>query len=59
MIAAEQLILSGFFYALLSLEENAFLVGTIGLFVALTVFMSVTRRFDWYTGTFQKADSHG
>lgn len=53
LILGEQLTLSGFFYLLLSLEESAFLMGSIGLFAALAIFMSVTRRFDWYTGSFR------
>ena len=53
MILCEQLVLSGFFYLLLSLEESAFLVGTIGLFIVLTAFMAVTRKFDWYNSTFK------
>ncbi len=53
MLLAEQLILSGFFYLLLGLEEKAFLIGSIGLFAALAIFMSVTRRLDWYSGTFR------
>ncbi|RYZ83952.1 MAG: cell envelope integrity protein CreD, partial [Proteobacteria bacterium] len=48
-IIAEQVLLSGFFYLLLSLEESAFLVGTLGLFMALAAFMSLTRKFDWYS----------
>ncbi|MCC2679083.1 MAG: Inner rane CreD family protein [Pseudobdellovibrio sp.] len=53
MLLAEQLVLSGFFYLLLGLEEKAFLIGSIGLFAALAIFMSVTRRLDWYSGTFR------
>jgi len=46
----EQIILSTFFYILLSLEKNAFLIGTLGLFAILALFMIITRRFDWYSG---------
>jgi inner membrane protein len=46
-IVGEQCMLSGFFYVLLSLEESAFLLGAIGLFVALAALMIVTRRMDW------------
>lgn len=53
MILGEQIILSSFFYILLSLEERAFLIGSIGLFIALAIFMTVTRNFDWYSGTFK------
>lgn len=55
MILAEQVLLSSFFYVLLSLEESAFLVGAIGLFAALAAFMAITRRFDWFTGKFMTA----
>lgn len=51
MMLFEQIILSGFFYLLLSLEAKALLIGTIGLFFALALFMSITRKFDWYSGT--------
>jgi len=53
MLLVEQVVLSGFFYVLLGLEEKAFLIGSIGLFAALAIFMSVTRRLDWYSGTFR------
>ncbi len=53
MVLCEQIVLSGFFYVLLSLEEKAFLIGSIGLFIALAIFMTVTRRFDWYAGSFK------
>ncbi len=53
MVLIEQIILSTFFYILLALEEKAFLIGSIGLFVALSVFMTITRKFDWYTGSFK------
>ncbi len=39
--------LFGFLYVVLSLETFALLVGTIALFVALSVIMVVTRRLDW------------
>lgn len=53
MILAEQFILSAFFYLLLSLQESAFLIGSLGLFIALTIFMTITRKFDWYSGSFK------
>lgn len=55
MVLVEQVVLSGFFYVLLSLEERAFLVGSLGLFIALAIFMTITRRFDWYSGSFKPA----
>lgn len=58
MILAEQVTLSTFFYVLLSLEEKSFLIGSIGLFIALAIVMIITRKFDWYGGSFkiQNAD---
>ncbi len=53
MILTEQIVLSVFFYVLLSLEESAFLIGSIGLFLALAIFMTITRKFDWYSGSFK------
>jgi inner membrane protein involved in colicin E2 resistance len=53
MILIEQIVLNVFFYILLSLEESAFLIGSIGLFTALAIFMTITRRFDWYSGSFK------
>jgi inner membrane protein len=53
MILIEQIVLNVFFYVLLSLEESAFLIGSIGLFTALAIFMTITRRFDWYSGSFK------
>ncbi len=53
MILTEQIVLNGFFYTLLSLEESAFLIGSLGLFIALTIFMMITRKFDWYSGSFK------
>ncbi len=51
MILIEQVGLSLFFYVILTLEEKAFLVGTLGLFAALAFLMVSTRRFDWYAGS--------
>ncbi len=53
MIVTEQITLSTFFYTLLTLEESAFIVGSIGLFFALALFMTITRKFDWYSGSFK------
>jgi inner membrane protein len=51
LIFTQQIILSIFFYTLLSLEERSFLVGSIGLFIALAAFMLGTRKVDWYAAT--------
>jgi inner membrane protein len=53
-MVGEQMVLSSFFYLLLSLEERSLLIGTLGLFVVLAVLMSITRRFDWYAGVLKK-----
>lgn len=40
--------LYAFLYLLLRLEDSALLVGSVGLFVLLTVAMQIFRRIDWY-----------
>ncbi|MFP4013075.1 MAG: cell envelope integrity protein CreD [Chitinispirillaceae bacterium] len=40
--------LYGFLYLLLQLEDNALLLGSVGLFVVLATFMFITRNIDWY-----------
>lgn len=40
--------LYGYFYVLLQLEDYALLIGSIGLVVALSIVMYLTRRIDWY-----------
>jgi inner membrane protein len=42
------LALYSYLYILLQLEDLSLLFGTIGLFVALTVVMTVTRKVDWF-----------
>ncbi|MEL6720440.1 MAG: inner membrane CreD family protein, partial [Bacteroidota bacterium] len=41
-------ILYGFIYTLLQLEDYALLLGSIGLFVILGFVMLFTRKIDWY-----------
>ena len=41
-------ILYGYLYLILRLEDYALLMGSIGLFVALASVMYVTRKIDWY-----------
>jgi inner membrane protein len=41
-------ILYGALYVLLQLEDLALLIGSVGLFVALSALMYATRRIDWY-----------
>ena len=41
-------VLYGFVFIILQLEDYALLVGTVGLFVALSLTMYLTRNIDWY-----------
>jgi inner membrane protein len=40
--------LYGLLYVLLQMEQNALVIGSVGLFLALAVVMTLTRRLDWY-----------
>ena len=41
-------VLYGYFYTLMQLEDFALLVGSIGLFIGLSVIMYITKKIDWY-----------
>ena len=41
-------VLYGYLYVLLTNEDYALLIGSIGLFVVLAAIMLVRRRVDWY-----------
>ena len=41
-------LLYGLLYALLQMEQNALVIGSVMLFVALATVMLLTRRIDWY-----------
>ena len=41
-------LLYGLLYALLQMEQNALLIGSVMLFAALAAVMMLTRRIDWY-----------
>ena len=41
-------LLYGLLYVLLQMEQNALVIGSVGLFAALAVVMALTRRIDWY-----------
>ena len=41
-------LLDGLLYVLLQMEQNALVIGSVGLFAALAVVMTLTRRIDWY-----------
>jgi inner membrane protein len=50
LVAASVTALYGYLFVLLTNEDAALLVGSIGLFVVLAVIMFLTRRVDWYAG---------
>jgi inner membrane protein len=51
-------LLYGYLYVLLTNEDYALLIGSIGLFLALALVMIVTRRIDWYAiGRSPKVDT--
>jgi len=41
-------LLYGLLYVLLQMEQNALVIGSVMLFLALAVVMTLTRRIDWY-----------
>lgn len=40
--------LYGFFYVIVSLQDHSLLVGSIGTFLLLALFMGLSRKMDWY-----------
>jgi len=48
IIAGILIILYGFLYIVLQLQDYALLLGSIGLFVILAIVMYLTRRIDWF-----------
>lgn len=48
IIAGVLIILYGFLYIILQLQDYALLLGSIGLFVILAIVMYVTRKIDWF-----------
>ena len=48
MVGGILVILYAYLYFLLQLEDYALLMGSIGLFVVLSVIMYLTRKIDWY-----------
>lgn len=48
MLASILIILYGFIYIIIQLEDFALLTGSIGLFIALGFVMILTRKIDWY-----------
>lgn len=57
VVGAGVALLYGYLYFLLTNEDNALLIGSIGLFVILGAIMYLTRRVDWYSGGVQAADA--
>lgn len=49
MIGGFLLALYGFLFVLLQLEDLSLLIGSIGLFIILTIVMRVSRKIDWYS----------
>jgi len=49
IVSAVLLILYGFLFINLQLQDYALLVGSIGLFVTLAVVMFFTRNIDWFS----------
>jgi inner membrane protein len=47
LICASLASLYGFIYVIIQLENYALLVGSIGLFLILTIIMFASRRIDW------------
>jgi len=48
IIAGILIILYGFLYIILQLQDYALLLGSIGLFIILAIVMYVTRKIDWF-----------
>lgn len=46
--AGIMVIVYGFIFAILQLQDYSLLVGSIGLFIILAVVMSISRKIDWY-----------
>lgn len=48
ILAAIMILLYGFIFTIIQLQDLALLVGSVGLFIALAVIMYITRKIDWY-----------
>jgi inner membrane protein len=48
ILSAIMVLLYGFIFSIIQLQDLALLVGSIGLFLALAVIMYTTRKIDWY-----------
>jgi inner membrane protein len=54
MVGGVLLVLYGYLYIILQLEDYALVMGSIGLFVVLALVMFLTRKVDWYNIKFEK-----
>ncbi|MCP4580634.1 MAG: cell envelope integrity protein CreD [candidate division Zixibacteria bacterium] len=54
MVGGMLVILYGYLYIVLQLEDFALLMGSIGLFIVLALVMYFTRKIDWYAIKFEK-----
>lgn len=50
-------VLYGFLYVVLQLQDYSLLMGSIGLFIILSIVMFVTRKIDWYSISTQNKNS--
>jgi inner membrane protein len=48
IIAGILIVLYGFLYIILQLQDYALLLGSIGLFIILAIVMYITRKIDWF-----------
>jgi len=54
MVGGILVILYGYLFVILQLEDYALLMGSVGLFVVLGLVMYLTRKIDWYAIKFEK-----
>ena len=47
-IAAILILLYGYLYVILQLQDYALLLGSLGLFIILAIVMYLTRQIDWF-----------
>lgn len=47
LVGLVMLILYGFIFVIIQLEDTALLIGSIGLFIILSIMMYISRRIDW------------
>jgi inner membrane protein len=56
IVSSVMLILYGFIFTIIQLEDSALLIGSVGLFSILAVVMYISRRIDWYSIGLKKAE---